>query len=538
MLHYIQRSSLEKIYGENAKYGPQFNRTRALKGEEIHYQIVLWSDSDQPEKVQFKDCTLLFTKAYLVKPVLVSFPHYSKDEDPNYLCDGEAMIPDCLVPLSKMDSFTVGQVPTIIWITIHSVQPGTYDVAFEFNTDQQSLKTSFSLKILNHLIEKRRKPIFATISAHSIAEFCNVPLFSNEFWSQLEAHFKLAYKHGVTNIISPLFATQENISLDREPDQLISVSVENKSYIFNFDRLDSWLILGMRAGLKEFTFTTLFPSMVHQRCPRIYAQQYKRRYTIFTEEDDIMSDEYIKFLRVLLRELIAHLDTLKLKGKVTFRFTDEVTLETQEVYLTCLDKIRRALSAQNITDYVRDFGFYSSGRFPRAVVPLCDIEPFLVSIDMPNVTFDIYSTKNLANQLIAAPSVRTRAFGLFYYRYEINGIVFTHFNQYISPITNKYFNPLLTTDGNSSIPSGSTYLVYPDSYGPMPSIRLKMFQSAIQDAAVLGVLEDFVPRDRIQRMIDKEHIIGINDYPSNEEKLMRFRDKIFDLLEKYEPEED
>ena len=190
MLHYIQTSALHKVCGEAAKHLPSFEGTRALKGENIYFQIILWNDDPEPKLVKLKDCSNTFGEIFLNKPVPVLFSHYECDHNPHYISD-TPFIPDCLIPLEPMDTIIVGQNPVFLWVCTRGHFPNVYDVSYEFKTESEVLKTLFQLKVINYDLPKRAMPITAAISPNSIACSENVPLFSNVFWDELKKHFHL-----------------------------------------------------------------------------------------------------------------------------------------------------------------------------------------------------------------------------------------------------------------------------------------------------------------------------------------------------------
>lgn len=533
MLHYIQRSPLDKVYGEAAKRGEEFSFSRAMIGEEIHYQIAIWSDSDRPEIVQFKDCSAIFKRIYIAKNVPVAFAHYSDDKDPNYLSDDCAMIPDCLIPISPLDTITIGNTPTLIWVTVYSNIPGEYAVDFEFTTEEQALTTHFTLKVINHLLPKKINLLRCAISPHSIAEQGNFPLYSNVFWEHLEEHFKVAKRHGITDIITPLFSSEESRHLNRSPDQLIKIREVNREYEYHYDQLDSWIMLANRCGIKNFTFQAIFPSMKRKKCPLVYGERFKHPYLIFSDEDDMLSDRFFTFLKDFLKKLNQHLQELDVNINITYLITDEIDENSVELYKDCVYKIKRALNGQNITYKLRNPDLFDLTNSPTPVVSIADIEPFSNMPYGPYLYFDSDSSRGIANQLIASPSVRMRALGFLCYKYEVSGVMLYQYNSNISPLTYKRFNSLLSPDGEGSVPAGSTFMVYNELNGPWPSIRLLMLRSALQDATALQILQGYVDRADIIKMIDQEFLVTANQYSINEDNFTKLHNRIYDLLEKY-----
>ena len=85
MIHVIQQSCLEKILPTARMFKEPYNSASVLVGEEFGYQIVLYSDSEQSERVTFKKKIPLFCKLYLVQSVPVNWPHYKNDSKKDYV---------------------------------------------------------------------------------------------------------------------------------------------------------------------------------------------------------------------------------------------------------------------------------------------------------------------------------------------------------------------------------------------------------------------------------------------------------------------
>ena len=532
MLHYYQCTSLNKAIGKDAFNAFPLNELRSLKGERIHFQIVLWSDDPRPVKVNLKNCSDTFCKIFQVKSVPVSFAHYGDDSDSNYLTNELSMIPDCLLPLSPEDTIVVGNTPLLLWVSAHSRFAGEYTVSYEFISQTDRIKTHFSLKVLDIGILNSRCLLSAAISTHSIADNESIPPFCNVFWERLSAHFRLASASGIRDIITPLFASCESNSLNRVPDQLIRIKVNKNKYEYNYDLLDSWLLSAMQENIENFTFTAIFPSIQTQKCPYVYAEGFRNRYLLFGDENSIQSEPFISFLCDFLKKLVRHLKELKLTEHVTFIIADDADSGYSEIYNECFKKIQKILSPHKIISRSSGGDHSDFLSFPAPIVPLHAIEPYLSLPFVPRISIDPSRSDGFLNQLIAAPSIRLRSFGILGYLYDFDGFMINHYNCNISPATNKSFDPFISPEGEGIYPAGSLFMVYNHPNGPYPSIRLMELQSAIQDSVVLRLLEDYVAKERIISMIHWEIPVSLDNYPTSEKKFHQFREKIYDLYER------
>ena len=95
-------------------------------------------------------------------------------------------------------------------------------------------------------------------------------------------------------------------------------------------------------------------------------------------------------------------------------------------------------------------------------------------------------------------------------------------------------NPYCITDGDGAFPGGDPFIVYPGKDGiPEDSLRHEVFFEAFQDQRALQLLEKYVPRQKIMKMLDKFAEGGkmrMDKYPRGEEKILSIRKKINNIL--------
>jgi len=127
---------------------------------------------------------------------------------------------------------------------------------------------------------------------------------------------------------------------------------------------------------------------------------------------------------------------------------------------------------------------------------------------------------------MAMPSYRNRIIGCQFYKYGIKGFLHWGYNFYYTQHSKKYINPFLTTDAGGAFPSGDAFSVYPDKNGPIPSIRLKVFNEALQDLRAFELLEQYIDKKDILEMIDSPMKITFSEYPNSSEYIIDLRNKI------------
>ena len=79
-------------------------------------------------------------------------------------------------------------------------------------------------------------------------------------------------------------------------------------------------------------------------------------------------------------------------------------------------------------------------------------------------------------------------------------------NFYNSQLSKRPINPFFETDADGGFPGGDTFSVYPGVDGPIPSMRIIVFNEALQDLRALKLLEKYIGRKETVRLL--ENITG------------------------------
>ena len=127
--------------------------------------------------------------------------------------------------------------------------------------------------------------------------------------------------------------------------------------------------------------------------------------------------------------------------------------------------------------------------------------------------------------------------GPLLYYYNVKGFLHWGFNFYFAQYSTFPIDPYRTTDADGAFPGGDPFVVYPGANGiPEDSLRHEVFFEALQDQRALQLLEKFLPRTRIMKMLDKFSAKGkltMADYPKGEANILALRKKVNGLLKKY-----
>ena len=111
------------------------------------------------------------------------------------------------------------------------------------------------------------------------------------------------------------------------------------------------------------------------------------------------------------------------------------------------------------------------------------------------------------------------------------------FNFYYVQYSTHSINPYITTDADGAFPGGDPFIVYSGLDGiPEDSLRHEVFFEALQDQRALQLLEEFIPRQKLLKMLDKfakDNKMRMDKYPKGEEKVLSIRKKVNNLLKKF-----
>jgi hypothetical protein len=529
MIHVIQQSCLEKILPTARTFKEPYDSASVLVGEEFGYQIVLYSDSEQSERVTFKKKIPLFCKLYLVQSVPVNWPHYKNDSKKDYVVNEPALVPDALIPIDDQKVLLVNQNPTVLWVSVDADFPGDFDLSFVFSTASVERKTKFNLHVLPNKILKSYFTHVEYIDPHSIASAYRVPLYSDVFWDLLYEHFKIAAEYGVDTLVTPLFPAVYNAYFPLKPVQLVRIKkLNSRDFEFNYDLFDSWYCLAKKAGIKNITIPPIFPSFKTLKCLDIEVTEQYRDFKLF-EGVDMNAPEYITFMRKYLRRFFKHLKEIEFDGNIEVQISCDPHVEDFELYRQCRMGIFDVIQRHKVADAIVPHSFYALDYASSPTILLREFKDYCHQfVGTMNICFDLHSSADISNLLTALSAVRLRGLGALIARYNIVGMFNLGFNCNYAPVGDGLFE----TDCENYLPTGSCALVYAGSHGPIPSVRLKLLKYAIQDSCAYEVFENLTNGDVFSAMQDKALHITPESMELTAEQYLAYRERVNRLIER------
>ena len=419
--------------------------------------------------------------------------------DDNYLTTSPGLLPDLLVPLAPDEP--VRGMPAqwrSLWIALDAAQlpPGDTELRLEVRTETGELLADFS--VLVRVLARTLPPLtlYHTQWFHAdcLADYYQVPVFSEEHWRILDNFIAAAAAHGVNMLLTPVFTPPLDTAKggERTTVQLVEIDWDGETYHFDFSRLRRWVELCRKHGITEIEVAHLFTQWGAVCAPKIWVNTPAGPEKRFGWHTPAVGGEYTRFLRVFLPALKAELDRLAGLDHVWFHISDEPHDHEKETYAAAKATVADLLAGCHVIDALSSYAIYREGIVEKPVV-CCD---HLQTFADQGVTglWTYYCTVqaiDVPNRFIAMPSARNRILGVLLYLYDIEGFLHWGFNFYNSQRSVRHIDPFRVTDAGGAFPSGDPFLVYPGPDGtPWESIRGEVLKEAWQDLRLLRLYED------------------------------------------------
>ena len=301
----------------------------------------------------------------------------------------------------------------------------------------------------------------------------------------------------LTPVFTPPLDTE--IGGERLTTQLVDVKKTEIGYEFGFSKLDRWIDMCNRVGIRYFEIAHLFTQWGAAHAPKIMAcveGEYKR---IFGWETDATSEEYTQYLRAFLTAFLSHMKARGDDGRCYFHMSDEPNKLHIDRYRAVKASVADLLEGYPIMDALSNFEFYQDGLVELPIPSNDHIAPF-IEANVPGLwTYYCCSQAvGVSNRFIAMPLWRTRSIGLQFYKFNIVGFLHWGYNFYNASLSKGTINPYLDTCAGFMFPAGDAFSVYPAQNGEaLESIRILSFYEALQDARAFRLAETLCGRERV-----------------------------------------
>lgn len=535
----IQQSSLEKVFPDAVQFAPSFSAASALRGERISYQLVLKREGWGLQKHSW---TLnapppVSAQVYQVgcEPCgLAAYPSYEM-HDSDYLSLKGGIFPDILQPLHEDRVQVSGLQNTTLWVelTVPADCPaGEYPITFTVTGDapDEVTESRFVLTVVGAELPRQQLLFTQWFHVDCIADYYQVPVYSEEHWQLIERFLLTAADHGMNMVLTPVLTPSLDtaVGTERPCTQLLEITCENGQYHFDFTKLSRFVQMALRCGITHFEISHLFSQWGAAFAPNIYVSENGVRALKFGWHTASDSAEYVDFLRQMVPALIHFFEEQGLKDRIVFHISDEPSEQHLETYKKNVSLVKSLIGDLPSTDALSSYEFYKRGYVDTPVVAIDHITPFLEA-EVPGLWayHCCGQNKDVANRFLAMPSYRNRILGHQLYKYHIAGFLQWGYNFWYTQYSLGKVDPYRTSDAGGAFPGGDPFSVYPGADGaPVCSLRLKVFYDALQDLRALTLLETLTDRRTAEETIAGFDELTFARYPRSAESLLETRERV------------
>jgi hypothetical protein len=539
-------SSLEKVFFDQFEHIPEVTSGSMFKNEIYSFQLVTFGEH---AKVSKQTCELV-VESELLPYIQVKEVTYVPSllparvlADDDYLTRTPGLFPDPLHTITDGKIDVVNGQTRAAWVSVEPKEEitGNYPITCKVLNGEGTVlaEATFAITILPAVLPQLS--IYNTCWFHGdcLAELHHVEMMSDAYWKIVEKYMKVFVKFGHNMILTPIFTPplDTEVGSERPTNQLVDVFVENREYRFEFAKLKKWIDLSHKCGIRYFEMAHFFTQWGAYHAPKIMATvngEYKK---IFGWETDALSAEYKEFLDVFLLRLIAFLKEENIFEDCMFHVSDEPREEHEEQYRNVKAVLLKHLESDKIMDALSDYSFYEKGTVTMPVVSTKSIHDFLEH-GVKNM-WAYYCTsegQEVANRFMAMPSYRNRILGYQLYKYDIKGFLQWGYNFWFTELSKGVVNPYLDTTAGGGFQSGDPFVVYPlDTNGEVVcSLRLYVFNEALQDMRALKLLESLTDRETVQELL--EEIVGFKVYPRRSDYILQLRETVNRMIKERQDE--
>ena len=544
-------SSMEKCFlDSNIADYPELTHLSALKNERVSFQFLYTDNTTDPSlpyrannhRLQIDGIAKELYSIRHVDSVPVTIPSLTENGDGNFLRTTSGLYPDVLSPIyQNIVSIMRGQLQAI-WVEIdlcERLPTGEHSITLQIVDGKGEIlsQNQLTLTVIDALLPPQEMILTQWFHCDCLANYYNVPAWSEEHWRIVENFAATAAKNGIYMLLTPVHTPPLDTAVngERTTTQLVDVFVKNGEYSFSFDKLDRWIDMCNRVGIRYFEIAHLFTQWGAQRAPKIMATvdgAYKR---IFGWETNATSEEYSQYLRAFLTAFLAHMKARGDDRRCYFHLSDEPNQLHIDNYRAAKTVVADLLADYPIMDALSNFEFYQDGLVELPIPSNDHIAPF-IEADVKGLWtyYCCAQEKGVSNRFIAMPLWRTRSIGMQFYKFNIVGFLHWGYNFYNASLSKGTINPYLDTCANYSFPAGDAFSVYPAQDGSaLESIRILSFYDALQDARAFRLAEQLVGRERVIQ--EMETLFGteirFDRCAKSAEPLLQIREKINRIIQ-------
>ncbi|MCQ2471226.1 MAG: DUF4091 domain-containing protein [Clostridia bacterium] len=526
MLQTIVLSSLTKVFLDEAPKDEKFSCFSLLQNEYGAFQIALKSDEKIELKIKIEsdlDVSCFEVKNIPAKKVCSTGDEY-------YLRKESGLFPDLLCDCDKI---IADENYRSLWFEIKTNKEncGNYPVKIQLlNSEKIVSENTVTVEVIGAELPEQSLVCTNWFHTDCIHTYYDVPVFSEEYWRITENFARAAVEHGINLLLTPLFTPPLDTAVGKERPtvQLVDVTVENGEYSFGFSKLQRWIEMCNRCGVKYFEMNHLFTQWGAMHTPKIMATVDGKYKQLFGWKTWAASKKYTEFLTAFSKELIAFLKAEGVEKRCYFHVSDEPSMERIRDYGKRSALIKELFGEFPIIDALSDFDFYKKGIIKNPIPCINSAEKFYGNVPELWTYYCCGPDKDFyPNRFFGMPLQRTRVLGYQLYKYDIKGFLQWGLNFWYSQLSDHPINPFETSDSDGAFPAGDAFVLYPGEGGKaLASIRFKAFREAFQDQRALQLLEKLAGREEALKILQNDGEIKFNEYPHSSEWQLKKREEI------------
>lgn len=553
-------SSLEKVfYDQSIDDFSSLGKISVLRGERLSIQLLYAFDRDDTHTTSLFHTARLdgelakyaVLRAVKHLPVMKYDGDYSNPNLDEYLRLPPGLFPDLLSPLQKDNVFPVcDRVLESIWIDIEipkDIKAGEYALSADvFCINEQisfgrgepvlSAVASIKIEVIGATIPKQTLIHTEWLYTDCLAQYYNLPVWSEKHWEIIENFTKCAVKNGVNMLLTPVFTPPLDTAIggERLTTQLVGIKKNGNRYTFNWKLLDRWIEMCNRVGIEYFEISHLFTQWGATHAPKIMATEGGEYKQIFGWDTDAHGEEYKKFIKSFLKAFLKHMNDRGDEKRCFFHISDEPNECQLPDYKKSKRIVDNILKDHIIMDALSSVKFYKKGITSTPVPSVSHAEEF---IDEGIENLWIYycggGFSGYSSRMVAKGSYNNRSLGMQMYKSRVVGFLHWGFNFYNTKRSLDSLNPFVDLSGWHWVPAGDTFMVYPSQNGEaLESLRVVVFNEGLQDMRAMQLCESLYSHEEVVAAIEEElsRELTFRTCANSAEEMIRIRERINHMI--------
>lgn len=545
MITILQQSSLEKIFLNQREFQPPYLRGSTLRGERFAFQVVLRHDGwgSCPVELSVNSPLTGHISLYQVEQVPCELAAYPERCDEDYLTTQSGLFPDLLRPLEtgKLEISSFGN--TVVWVEVfvpEDWEAGICPVELVARSTEEEAQSAFELEVIGAVLPRQELLYTQWFYADCIADYYQVPVYSDRHWELIGAYLETAAAHGINMVLTPIFTPPLDTEVGKERTcvQLALITKEGDRYSFDFSLVQKFIALAQSKGITHFEISHLFTQWGAGFAPAVYVMENGVRARKFGWDTAADSPAYAGFLAQFLPAFTTFLREQGLAQNVMFHISDEPEEKHLHSYRKAKAVAEPFLQGFPVRDALSDYHFYETGLVSAPIVATDHMEPFQEH-EVPGLWAYNCCGQNVdvGNRFLAMPSYRNRILGLQLYKYKIAGFLHWGYNFYNLQNSRGQIDPYRVTDAGRAFPGGDPFSVYPGPDGALASLHLKVFHHGLQDLRALSLLERLGGREAAEQAVEDFAALTWKSYPRKAAYLLQMRETVNQLIKQKTREE-